>query len=248
MTHIYLRLISLALFIIVVKCDLFQSLESTIISHGGQVLRITDPQYKTAATLWNPAIQIWPSLIIRPATYDDVSLALSTFYSSNVPIRIMGGRHSYGGYCSHQGVVLDSSLLNNITINWKDETVTLQAGVIWDEVYKALNGSEYIVVGGICPTVGVIGFTLGGGYHPFFSRSFGLASNNVLNFTVALYNGSIVIASSTTNSDLYWALRGGGGGNFGYVLEMTQKLHRITETKLIKGQITFLTLLGKIKT
>jgi FAD/FMN-containing dehydrogenase len=110
------------------------SLESTIISHGGQVLRITDPQYKTAATLGNTAIQIWPNLILRPATYDDVSLALSTLSSLQIPIRIMGGRHSYGGYCSHQGIVLDSALLKDLKIDWETETVTMQAGVIWNDV------------------------------------------------------------------------------------------------------------------
>jgi hypothetical protein len=95
-------------------------------------------------------------------------------------------------------------------------------------------------MGGLCPTVGVVGFALGGGYNAMYSRSFGLASDNVLNFTVALYNGSVVTASSTVNSDLYWALRGGGGGNFGYVLEMTQKIHRMDGTKMPYGQFSFL--------
>jgi hypothetical protein len=102
-----------------------------------------------------------------------------------------------------------------------------------------LNGSEYVAIGGLCPTVGVVGFTLGGGYNSMYTRSYGLALDNVLNFTVALYNGSIVTASSKINPDLYWGLRGGGGGNFGYVLEMTQKIHRITETTLSSGQISF---------
>ena len=86
-------------------------MESTIISNGGQVLRITDSKYHSAAILHNRAIQSWPNMIIRPATFGDVSLALSTLSSLKIPIRIMGGRHSYGGYCSHQGIVIDSALL-----------------------------------------------------------------------------------------------------------------------------------------
>ena len=222
------------------QCNPLSNLEATIISHGGQVLRVTDPQYKAAATLHNRAIQTWPDLMLRPATYDDVSLALSTLSSLRIPIRIMGGRHSYGGYCSHQGIVLDSALLKDLRIDWETETITTQAGVIWDEVYNALDGSEYVAMGGLCPTVSVVGFTLGGGYNAMYSRSFGLASDNVLNFTVALYNGSVVTASSAVNSDLYWALRGGGGGNFGYVLEMTQKIHRVNGTNLPYGQLSFL--------
>ncbi|CAF3835953.1 unnamed protein product, partial [Rotaria sp. Silwood1] len=157
--------------VIGINTDSMSDLESTITAHGGQMLRITDLGYHSAATLWNTAIQIWPSLIIRPATYDDVTLALSMLYSLNIPIRIMGGRHSYGGYCSHQGVVLDSALLKKIEIDWKSETITMQAGVLWDEVYAALNGSEYAIVGGLCPTVGVVGYTSGGGYNSLFSRS-----------------------------------------------------------------------------
>ena len=245
MVHSYIRLyistIILSIcFIIKTESDALSNLESTIISHGGQVLRVTDPEYKAAATLGNPAVQIWPSLILRPATYNDVSLALATLYSLEIDIRIMGGRHSYGGYCSHQGIVLDSALLKDLKIDWQSETVTMQAGVIWNDIYTALNGSEYVSMGGLCPTVGVVGFTLGGGYNAMYSRSFGFASDNVLNFTMALYNGSIVTASSTSNSDLYWALRGGGGGNFGYVLEMTQKIHRINGTNMPYGQYSFL--------
>jgi FAD/FMN-containing dehydrogenase len=161
-------------------------LESRIISNGGQVLRITDPEYKSAATLHNRAIQIWPNLILRPATYDDVSLSLSTLSSLEIPIRIMGGRHSYGGYCSHQGIVIDSTLLKRVNIDWNSETVRMQAGVIWNDIYKVLNGSEYVILGGLCPTVGVVGFTLGGGYNAMYSRSYGFASDNLINLTVAL--------------------------------------------------------------
>ena len=215
-------------------------LEASIKSHGGQVLRVTDAEYRLAATLWNTAIQVWPSKIIRPATYEDAALALSTLSSLDIPVRMMGGRHSYGGYCSHAGVVLDSSLLKGIQVNWQTETITMQGGVLWQEVYAALVGSEYAIVGGLCPTVGVVGYTLGGGYNSLFSRSFGLGSDNVLSFKMATYNGTIVTASAASNPDLYWALRGGGGGNFGYVLEMTHKIHRITQTNLPEGQLSFL--------
>ncbi|CAF3455402.1 unnamed protein product [Rotaria socialis] len=239
--HFYITTIFLSVFFLInTQSDPLSTLESTIISHGGQVLRITDSQYKAAATLHNRAIQTWPELILRPATHDDVLLALSTLSSLRIPTRIMGGRHSYGGYCSHQGIVLDSALLKDLKIDWETETITMDAGVIWDEVYRVLNGTEYVIMGGLCPTVGVVGFTLGGGYNAMYSRSYGFASDNVLKFKVALYNGSVVTASSEINPDLYWALRGGGGGNFGYVLQMTQKIHRINETHMPNGQFTFL--------
>lgn len=169
----------------------------------GEVLRITDSKYHAAATLHNRAIQTWPDLMLRPTTYEDASLALSTFYKLNIPIHLMGGRHSYGGYCSHQGVVLDSALLKDLQVDWNRETVTMQAGVIWNDVYNVLNGTDYVIMGGLCPTVDVVGFTLGGSYNAMYNRSYSLASDNVLNFTVALYNGTIVTASAETNEDLY---------------------------------------------
>lgn len=134
-------------------------LEKTILALGGEVLRITDPEYHAAATLHNRAIQTWPDLMLRPATFEDASLALSTLSARGILIRIMGGRHSYGGYCSHQGIVPDSAFLKGLTVDWVNETVTIQAGVIWNDVYKVLNGNEYVVLGGLCPTVGVMGFT-----------------------------------------------------------------------------------------
>lgn len=196
--------------IITIRCDPMSDLESTIVSHGGQVLRVTDAGYQWAATLWNTAIQIWPSVILRPARGEG------------------------------EGVVLDSALLKDIHIDWQNETIQMQAGVIWNEVYTALNGSEYAIIGGLCPTVGVVGYTVGGGYNSLFSRSYGLASDNVLSFKVATYNGTIVTALSTSNAELYWALRGGGGRNFGYVLEMTHKIHQINQTNQPTSQVSFL--------
>lgn len=73
-----------------------------------------------------------------------------------------------------------------------------------------------------------------------YSRSYGFASDNVLNFTVATHDGTIVRASLDTNADLYWALRGVGGGNFGYVLEMTHRIHRINATEMPNGQYSFI--------
>ncbi|CAF3339648.1 unnamed protein product [Rotaria sp. Silwood2] len=124
--RLYITIIFLSIFFVInTQSDSLSTLASTIISHGGQVLRVTDPQYKAAATLHNRAIQTWPDLILRPATYNDVSLALSTYSSNQMPIRIMGGRYIHGGYCSHQGTVLDSALLKGLTIDWTTETVTM---------------------------------------------------------------------------------------------------------------------------
>ena len=78
--------------------------------------------------------------------------------------------------------------------------------------------------GGTCPTVGLAGFLLGGGYG-FYSRLWGMASDQLISATVVTWNASVVVANATSHPDLYWALRGGGNGNYGIVTSFTVKLH-----------------------
>jgi len=113
--------------------------------------------------------------------------------------------------------------------------VEMEAGLIWKDVYIALNRTGFEVMGGICPTVGVMGFITGGGYNIFLSRHWGMASDNVLSFKIVLYNGSIATASNNTNPELFWALRGGGGGNFGVITEVELQVHHHNITSKYRG-------------
>ena len=103
-------------------------------------------------------------------------------------------------------------------------------------MYKT--GSSYVVVGSVCLTVGVSGFTLGGGYS-MLSRYLGLAIDNLVSVTMVTANGSsVVVANSTVHSDLFWALRGGGGGNFGAVTRFSFQLHP-AQPNYVFGAIKF---------
>ncbi|KAI0103176.1 putative oxidoreductase [Nemania sp. FL0031] len=104
--------------------------------------------------------------------------------------------------------------------------VTIGAGVIHWELYQTGSREGYITVGGECPTVGAAGgFLLGGGVSSILSQTHGLAVHNVLEFEVVLANGSLVVANEVGNSDLFWALRGGGGGTFGVVTQATLRVY-----------------------
>lgn len=103
-----------------------------------------------------------------------------------------------------------------ITLKEDRKSVSLEAGVRWIEVMDKLDPMKLAVVGGRAADVGVSGLILGGGLS-YFSEKYGMACDNVLNFEVVLSSGKVVNASPTSNSDLYWALRGGGGSNFGVV-------------------------------
>ncbi|OTB14166.1 hypothetical protein K445DRAFT_23947 [Daldinia sp. EC12] len=104
--------------------------------------------------------------------------------------------------------------------------VTLGAGVMHWELYERGFREGYITVGGECPTVGAVGgFLQGGGVSSFLSHARGLAVDNVLEYQVVLANGTLVTANDYENQNLFWALRGGGGGTFGVVTQATLRVY-----------------------
>ncbi|OTA60879.1 chanoclavine-I-synthase oxidoreductase protein [Hypoxylon sp. EC38] len=104
--------------------------------------------------------------------------------------------------------------------------VTVGAGVMHWELYEKGSQDGYIIVGGECPTVGAAGgFLQGGGISSFLSYVRGLAVDNVLEFQVVMANGALVTANHLKNKDLFWALRGGGGGTFGVVTQVTLRVY-----------------------
>ena len=126
-------------------------------------------------------------------------------------------------------------------ISVSPDTVQVQAGVRWGDVYELLNhmNSQQLITGGICQIVGTGGFTLGGGYS-MLSRKYGLAIDNVVSMRMVTANGSkAVFVNESVNSDLFWALRGGGGGNFGIVTEFTFKTHTVTYQNYTLVELNF---------
>ena len=140
-------------------------------------------------------------------------------------------------------------------VNVVGDTAVIQTGAQWRDVYSQMD-SETLIAGGECPTVGVGGYTLGGGFGPL-STTYGLAVDNAISMTmVTVDGGSAVVANAFTNSDLFWALRGGGGGNFGIVTDVTFRVHKAVYSNYMYLELTFepgaksreaMTTLGKIK-
>ena len=117
-------------------------------------------------------------------------------------------------------------------------------GALWNDVYLYLiaNGDGLIPIGGGCPTVGIPGFMLGGGYS-FVSRSYGLSIDNLLSLTIVTADGAVRKLSDASTSpedrDLWWACRGGGGGNFGIVTEMEIRVHQPPTKTMFMAQIRY---------
>lgn len=212
---------------------------------SGYVMQPGDAGFDQVIKIDNGRIQFIPALIIFPAVVEDIRLALKFAIAHELPFSVKGGGHSAAGYCLNQGgIVVAMKNLNKITFNADRETVTAQMGVIWYDVYKFMQdtGTGLIPVGGGCPTVAPPGFMLGGGYS-FVSRSYGMSIDNLVSLKIITPDGQLrqvgVDSVSKEDVDLFWACRGGGGGNFGIVTEMEMKPKKPRSEKMLVGQIRF---------
>ncbi|MCV9928226.1 FAD-binding oxidoreductase [Flavobacterium sp. LS1R49] len=212
---------------------------------SGYILQPGDSDYEEAIHIDNGRIQFRPRLIIFPAVVEDVKLGLKFAIAHNLPFSIKGGGHSAAGYCLNEGgVVIAMKNLNRITFNHKKETVTAEMGVIWYDVYKFMQATNtgLIPVGGGCPTVAPPGFMLGGGYS-FVSRSYGMSIDNLESLKIVTPDGELrhigINSKSAEDIDLFWACCGGGGGNFGIVVEMEMRVRKPHSKKMLVGQIRY---------
>ena len=212
---------------------------------SGYVLQPGDPDYEAAIQIDNGRIQFRPRVIIYPAVIKDVQLGLKFAITQNLPLSIKGGGHSAAGYCLNEGgVVIAMKNLNKMVFDPKKETVTMEMGVIWYDVYKFVQatGTGLVPIGGGCPTVAPPGFMLGGGFS-FVSRSYGMSIDNLVSLTIITPDGELrqvgVDSKDPADVDLFWACSGGGGGNFGIVTEMTIRVRKPNSGKMLVGQIRF---------
>lgn len=165
-----------------------------------------------------------PDAVVQVRDTADVAAAVRWANRFDVRVVARSGGHSYAGYCTTaDGVVLDLSRLRGIRVSRGRVTVGPAAQLI--DVQRALTRRGVTVPSGSCPTVGIAGLALGGG-HGLAGRRFGLTSDNLLAARVVTADGRVRHVDADTNEDLLWALRGGGGGNFGIVTSLTLRTHR----------------------
>lgn len=167
---------------------------------------------------------------VNVSTSADVVAAISFAKENNIRFVIRNTGHDYLGRSTGAGSLsVWTHYLKDIDfLDWDDEYYTgsaikVGAGVQGFDVFAATKDQGMVVVGGECPTVGLAGGYTQGGGHSALSTSFGLAADNVLEWEAVTADGQIVTASRTNNTDLYWALSGGGPGNYAVVLSMTAK-------------------------
>jgi FAD/FMN-containing dehydrogenase len=170
-----------------------------------------------------------PSCILYPKNAEEVSTIVQILNENNETFAVKSGGHNpNAGFSSIQdGPLISTKELNEVTFDPASMTVRVGPGNDWQDVHKALEGTNVTVVGGRIGEVGVGGYVVGGGLS-FLSTQYGWAANNIVSFEVVLANATIVTASNTSHVDLYKALKG-GGNNYGIVTSYNMIAHPMGE-------------------
>jgi FAD/FMN-containing dehydrogenase len=197
-------------------------------SLAGKLIRPGDPAYPTAKQLFDPRFDyLHPAAIAECRSASDVQQSIQFARNHGLPFTARSGGHSYAGYSSGSGLVCDVGHLSSVSVNAAAKTATIGAGARLVDIYAVLAQHGLAFAGGSCPTVGISGLTLGGG-QGVLGRKFGLASDNLRSLKIVTAAGDLLTCDATHNSDLFWACRGGGGGNFGVVTSFTFAVHPVT--------------------
>ncbi|KAF9894028.1 hypothetical protein FE257_009000 [Aspergillus nanangensis] len=177
--------------------------------------------------------EVEPHCIFKPAKATDVSALILLSRLTQCPFAVKSGGHAAfaGASSSPGGITVWLKDINAVTLNADKSVASIGPGNTWSQVYSALESENLAVIGGRVSNIGVGGLTTGGGIS-FYSNLYGWALDNVLSYEVVTAWGQIVTASATKNTDLYWALRG-GGNNFGIVTKFN--LYTVPSGKMFGG-------------
>lgn len=198
----------------------------TIPGFTGQLIGPQDADYDEARQVYNAMIDKRPALIARVSGPSDVAAVIAFARDGGMTLAVRGGAHNGAGLGTvDDGVVIDLSLLRDVTVAPSARTVRVGGGCTWGEVDAATGEHGLATPSGIISTTGVGGLTLGGGLG-HLTRSCGLAIDNLLEAEIVLPSGEQVRASADEHPDLFWAIRG-GGGNFGVVTSFLFRLHEV---------------------
>ncbi|MFJ7263414.1 FAD-binding oxidoreductase [Streptomyces globosus] len=195
----------------------------------GRVVLPGDPDYPEARQLFQPRYDgIAPAAVAYPAHAGDVAACLDFARRSRLPVVPRGGGHSYAGWSTRAGgLVVDLGALDRTAAEGsaaEGTAVRIGAGARIGDVNRTLAARGLGIPTGLCPTVGIAGLTLGGGLGPS-SRAYGATCDRLTGATAVTPDGRVREVGEGADPDLFWALRGGGGGNFAVVTEFRFAAH-----------------------
>jgi FAD/FMN-containing dehydrogenase len=190
----------------------------------GCVVLAGDANYHLARQGFVVNYQAFPQIIVYCAGFSDVAAALEFARCWRLSPVSRAGGHSSAGYSVNNEIVIDVSQMSYVVVESERKRATVGAGTTFDRLNAALDTFGLHVPGGDCNGIGIAGYMLGGGYG-FTSQIYGMNCDSAIEALVMLADGRIIVASEVSNPDLFWALRGGTGNNFGVLLQVTYQLY-----------------------
>ena len=183
------------------------------------------PEFEESVSRWQPFSSPNVSIVVDAHTESDVIATIIYANNNSIPFLATTGGHGTFGTLGglKNGLQIRLRPMNRISISADGQYATMQGGVTNLEVIKTLDAASKETVTGACECTGVLGAALGGG-HGFHQGHYGLMTDNIIDARVVLANGEVVNVSATTNTDLFWGLKG-AGHNFGVVTEFNYKIY-----------------------
>jgi FAD/FMN-containing dehydrogenase len=201
-------------------------LPAEIEGFAGVVIARGDDRYDGARALWNGMIDKQPATILRCTSTADVVAAIAFARDHGLPLAVRGGGHGVAGNAlADDAVVVDLSPMKRIVADPEGRTARAEPGVTLGELDRATQEFGLAAPLGVVSQTGIAGLTLGGGIG-WLRRKHGLAADNLVSLEVVTADGRVLTASASENADLFWGLRGGGGG-LGVVTSFEYLIHPV---------------------
>ncbi|WP_233887015.1 FAD-binding oxidoreductase [Paraburkholderia flagellata] len=207
----------------------FRQLHETL--HGTLIMP-RDPDYDEARRVWNGTVDKRPAMIIYCADADDVVAAVRFARAIDLRVAVRSGGHNVAGVSvCDAGIVIDLSRMKQIDVDTERRVARAEAGLNLGEFDRATMAHGLATTAGVISDTGIAGLTLGGGFGKL-GRKYGLTCDNLVAVEMVTADGQKLLASDSKHSDLFWAVRG-GGGNFGIATAFHLRLHPLDPELLV---------------
>lgn len=196
-----------------------ESISSTVLTPG-------DDHYDEVRTIWNAMIDRKPGVIVQCEKVVDVAPSIAFARKHDLEITIRGAGHNIAGNSiSDGGLLIDFSNMKRVTVDSESRRARVESGATLGDFDAAVQKHGLATPIGINSTTGIAGLTLGGGFG-WLTRKYGMTVDNLLSVDLVTVDGKSISASATENTDLFWAVRG-GGGNFGVITQFEYALYPV---------------------
>jgi FAD/FMN-containing dehydrogenase len=200
----------------------------------GAVVTPQDPDYDTARSAWNLSVTQYPAVVVTAQNAEDVVAAVRFARAHGLEIAVQSTGHGVT-LPADSCMLIVTSRMNGVVIDAEAQIAHVQGGAQWHHVLGPAQEAGLAPLLGSSPEVGVVGYTLGGGMG-WLARKYGMATDSVVYFDVVTADGELIRASANEHSDLFWALRG-GGGSFGVITSLGFRVY--PETTIYGGNLFY---------